>query len=291
LVRLPNPTPVFLPCSGTDTDDARERRPNAELVQPEPPLAFAAVVRPLLAFLARWRPDVQLLLTAPLRFADGLERPALDEAAVANLAHAADDLLRHLQPVFPYLRDARRPLTSATGLIAGGICAHAAQRSPWASLAGQRLASSARPYPEPQPIEVARLREEFNLGVLVTTAGGVQLDDERTPCRAFAQSAEVVRFIGWLRRQLTELGNQLVFSVDPRDPRPELALRQFFTRLHQAGALQGRTSEEAYTLEVSQPGEGQVVFTILIAPAFPIDRITLTLLADQGRWSVEVDDG
>ena len=101
------------------------------------PLLFLVA---LMIVLARWRPDVQLLLTAPLRFVDGLERPALDEAAVANLAQAADDLLRHLQPVFPYLRDARRPLTSATGLIAGGICANAAQRSPWASLAGHRLA-------------------------------------------------------------------------------------------------------------------------------------------------------
>ena len=95
-----------------------------------------------------------------------------------------------------------------------------------------------------------------------------------------------MRFVGWLRRQLIELGNDLVFSVDPHDPRPELALRHFFTRLHQAGALRGRTSEEAFSLEVTQPGEGQDIFTILIAPAFPIDRITLTLVADRGQWSV-----
>ena len=288
-MQLPNPEPLFLPCadnSGDHNDPPQERRSASDMLTAPQPLPFTLIARHLLTFLARWRTDMQLLLTAPLHFSDGLERPALDHAAVSAIGDADDTLLRHLQPLFPYLRDTRHSLSSATGLIAGAICASAAQISPWASIAGKRLACNARPYPEQRPLEIARLREEFNLGVIIPAAGGVVLDDERTPCQTFQLSAEIVRFVGWLRRQLNELGNDLVFSVDPHDPRPELALRHFFTRLHQAGALRGRTSEEAFSLEVTQPGEGQVIFTILIAPAFPIDRITLTLVADRGQWSV-----
>ena len=60
------------------------------------------------------------------------------------------------------------------------------------------------------------------------------------------RSAELMRFMGWLRRELRALGERLLFDTDPRDPRPELALRSFFGRLHEAGALRGAQPEHAH---------------------------------------------
>jgi hypothetical protein len=98
-----------------------------------------------------------------------------------------------------------------------------------------------------------------------------------------------MRFLGWLRRELQALGEQLVFSVDPRDPRPGMLLGDFLDRLHRLGALRGRLPEQAYRLAQRQEGESTLVFDIEIAPAYPIDRIRLTFVHDRHAGGARVE--
>ena len=131
-------------------------------------------------------------------------------------------------------------------------------------------------------------------------SGTLQLDDERLVVPAlhpedyayannrerFAgfRSAEVMRLLGYLQRQLNALGDQLVFNIDYRDPRPRLLLERFFRHLQQQGALRGATAEEAFRIREISSREGAMIYEIMIAPAFPIDRIQLTFTNVEGQW-------
>lgn len=316
-MRLDNPEAVFLPC-GTEVDDThRERRHSRELPPAEAPLSPAELVPPILRALARLRPDMQCLLTLPLdqRPQDELPSPArgfLEHVArivgaagaepgsdAANAPHAElAGKLRHLQLLWPYLRGEDRPLASACGLIAGMQAGVSLRQGPWRSIAGRPLPGRALPWPPPTQQRAAALRESPGATVVLTRAGRLQVDDEAlcAPCLPVAdlrsmtkaqrelehwRSAELMRFMGWLRRELRALGERLLFDTDPRDPRPELALRSFFGRLHEAGALRGAQPEHAYRIRELPTVDSAIAFEIEVAPAYPIDRLRLTFLHDR----------
>jgi len=49
--------------------------------------------------------------------------------------------------------------------------------------------------------------------------------------------------------------------------------------------------EDAYRVTESQPGEGMMLFEIMVAPALPIDRLFLTFTNLDGEWQAEVAGG
>ncbi|NMF90555.1 hypothetical protein [Aromatoleum petrolei] len=316
-VRLDNPEAVFLPC-GTEIDDThRERRRSDEMLGADAPLEPIDIVPPIIRTLARLRPDMQCLLTLPLdqRPRDELPAPARD--FLAHLALIAGEIgseagggaavsphaelagkLRHLQLLWPYLRSEESPLASPCGLVAGMQARVSQRHGVWRSIAGRPLPTAALPWPPVTQQQATALREVPGVTVLLTRAGKLQVDDEAlcAPCLPAAdlrsmtaaqraqehwRSAEVMRFMGWLRRGLQALGEQLLFDADPRDPRPELALRAFFERLHEAGALRGARPESAYRIREIPSAESTIAFEIEIAPAYPIDRLRLTFLHDR----------
>jgi hypothetical protein len=143
---------------------------------------------------------------------------------------------------------------------------------------------------------------------LVARDGRAWLDDESLPVPVLPQadlsrmtradrergdwrSAEIQRFVGWVRRELRDLGERLVFDVDPDDPRPQQALHAFCARLHQAGALRGRRPEDAFRIRRLVTGEvpdSAIGFELELAPAYPIDRITLSFLHDRADGTLQV---
>lgn len=312
-VRLENPEAVFLPC-GTEIDDShRERRQSSEMPAAEATPGPIDIVPPILRTLARLRPDMQCLLTLPLdqRPKDELPAPARDflehigriaegigkEAGEDGSSELAGKL-RHLQLLWPYLRSAEHPLASPCGLVAGMQARVSQRHGVWRSIAGRPLPDAALPWPPVTQQQATALREAPGVTVLLARAGRLQVDDEAlcAPCLPAAdlrrmtparraqehwRSAEVMRFMGWLRRGLRSLGEQLLFDTDPRDPRPELALRAFFERLHEAGALRGARPESAYRIRAIPAPESTIAFEIEIAPAYPIDRLRLTFLHDR----------
>ncbi|AKU14547.1 hypothetical protein AzCIB_4661 [Azoarcus sp. CIB] len=316
-VRLENPEAVFLPC-GTEIDDThRERRRSQEMPPVEASLDPIDIVPPILRTLARLRPDMQCLLTLPLDQRPKDELPAPSREFIEHIARIAGEIgseagggatvaphaelaekLRHLQLLWPYLRSEEHPLASPSGLVAGMQARVSQRHGVWRSIAGRPLPGAALPWPPVTQQQATALREVPGVTVLLTRGGKLQVDDEAlcAPCLPAAdlrrmsaaqraqehwRSAEVMRFMGWLRRGLQALGEQLVFDADPRDPRPELALRAFFERLHEAGALRGARPESAYRIREIPAAESTIAFEIEIAPAYPIDRLRLTFLHDR----------
>jgi len=229
-------------------------------------------------------------------------------SALARAEHPAPALSR-IQLLFPYLRGPDRPLASPVGLIAGLQAQVSAELGTWRSIAGRPLPGTARPYPEQTQQQATALRAQPGVGVLVRHRGAVMLDDERLAApvpsaRAFIargsaardaehyRSGEVARFLGWLRRELTRVGEALLFDVDPADPRPGIALTGLFTQLHQAGALRGRLPEQAFRVQQRAAPASVLAFDIEIAPSFPIDRIRLTFAQNRHAegGSVEIAD-
>jgi hypothetical protein len=316
-VRLENPNPQFLPC-GTDTDDDhRERRYPSELVTMPDPRPVEEVLRGILQYTARHRPDIQTLLTLPLMYSGEIDSPVVDQHALNQIATIRDSdsghQLRYMQFLFPYLRGPRFALRSPVGLIAGKQAAVTRAKGPWHSIGAQPLLSEGLPYPRLSIAQMLRLREEPGVGVLQVRTGfagrsQLSLDDERLVVPALPPSdyagaenrhrfdgfraAEIMRFLGFLRRQLQALGEHLVFNVDLNDPRPRLLLEQFFRRLYNQGALRGKVPEDAYQIyQPRQTQEGVIQFDIQIAPAFPIDRLFLTFINTNGEWRMEVNGG
>lgn len=318
-VRLDNPRPEFLPCGPQFDDTHRERRHSKEIPDADALFAPRQLVPQIARALDRLRPDLQCLLALPFDNTRGSESP---RPAADFLAHLADIVdpdgphaalaarLRHVQFLYPYLRGADRRLGSPSGLIAGMQAEVSQLRGPWRSVAGRPLPGRALPYPVVGQQLATALRQTPGIGVLLNQKGRGELDDERLvvaslPAHlldylpqagrrgAHLRSGEIMRFLGWLRRELQSLGEQLVFSVDPRDPRPGMLLRDFFDRLHRLGALRGRLPEQAYRLAQRQDGEATLIFDIEIAPAYPIDLIRLTFVHDRhsGGARVELSDG
>lgn len=311
-VRLPNPEPVFLPLGTATDDDHRERRSADELPRPDALAEPGAVLAPMLHALARRRPDLLLLMSVPFAPLPATAREELPSPAPAWLAlgrpdgpaaAGLGDARRQVQLLYPYLRDAQRPLISASGLVAGAQARVAQRFGPWRSVAERPLPGTALPWP-PVATQQAAAWRAAGLSVLLQRNGRLRLDDEALPApvlpqadlealpradreRADWHSAEVQRFMGYVRRELQALGERLLFDVDPGDPRPAEALRAFFARLHEAGALRGARPEQAFRIR-ALPGTGAsaestLAFEIEIAPAFPIDVIRITFVHDRAE--------
>ncbi len=309
-VRLDNPQPAFMPCAEFIGDDHRERRNDDEMALddlPEP-LGLHQVLQNILPWLNRYRPDIQCLLTLPLAYLEQSDSPGADGAALDLLNQMRNSdkapLLRQTQYLFPYLRGKGRPLLSPVGIVAGRQSLIAREQGPWRSVAGMPLHSDNLPYPRLTRAGVVRLRDAPGLSVLERRNGQVELDDERLCVPALPaadyrnasdlqrfdgyRSAEVMRLLGFLRRQLTRFGEQLVFSADVHDPRPRLILDRFLRNLWQRGALRGKVAEDAFTLRQIPAGESTLLIEIEIAPALPIDRLRLTFTNSGTDWQTEV---
>ncbi len=313
-VRLENPDPRFLPCGTETDDDHRERRYPSELNAMPEPLPVEQLLRGILQYIGRHRPDVQCLLTLPLSYSGAAGSPVVARRGLERIkavrSSASGHLLRHVQFLFPYLRGPGFALRSPVGIIAGKQAAVARFRGPWHSIGAQPLLSDGLPYPPLALGEALALREEPGVGVLVLrtgpgTSSRLSLDDERLAVPALPpadyagaeagrfdgfRAAAIMRFLGFLRRRLQALGEQLVFDVGAGDPRPRLLLERFFRRLYEQGALRGRLPEEAFQIRQSEPAEGVLRFDIQVAPAFPIDRLFLTFVNADGEWQMEVSN-
>lgn len=286
--------PEFQPCGRGDAPSFQARRGPME----DPAPSADVVLTRVATLLARFRPDMQWLHLLPIAARLGTEvlglpstslAPSIAPAAMSGLARLAADpqLARAVQPLWPCLREPGGGLRSPVGLIAGAIAASARTSGVWRSIAGQRLPAVARPFPAIDALGAAELREAHHVGVLTTPTGLLELDDERCASAACAHSAEVARFIGWIRRRLQRLGERLVFVADPRDPAVLLTVEHDLDRLHRAGALAGGPGRPAYRVQRGRGGPGELVIDIELRPTLPIDLIRVTLAGREGRWAVE----
>jgi len=306
-LRLANPQPAFIPCTSAIGDNHRERRHSEELMDSQPPQSLIHVLQQILTAINEYRPDMQCLYTMPLDYSETSGSPEISQQAVTLLEQASGQsgahLLRQAQLLFPYLRNSKYSLYSPTGVVAGTICRSALKRGIWRSIAEHPFITDGTPYPAVSQQQKPMLREKPGIGILYQNNGKVTLDDERITVPALhkddyrpndsrpriksLRSAEVVRFIGYLKRQLKTMGETLIFDIDYRDPRPRLLLDNFFVRLHERGALRGNRPQDGYKIHQYYPQEGVIAIDIEIAPAYPIDKLVLTFVNRNGDWYTE----
>lgn len=308
--RLPNPAPSFVPCSADIDDGHREISISGERPEPFEPEGIVNLLRRMLSFTAQHRPDIQVLFSLPLAAPEHSSSVALGRAFanvdfIAQIEQARQakgaHLLRQIQFVFPYIRHQQYPLYSSVGVLSGTISRSSRERGSWRSIAAQALTIDGQLYPYVNQQQKLALRESPGVGVLVQREQAVVLEDERIVVPALHRndysahgtnnsrlanlhSGEVVRFIGYILRSLKQFGEKLVFDVDYGDSRPILLLEKFFTALYEAGALRGELPEEAFSLQQHSTQEGHIEVDIVIAPAYPIDRIELSLINRDGQW-------
>lgn len=294
--------PVFLPCSHEEESDSRKRAEEPLLF--DEPWETKTVVAHIIEPIHRYRPDMQCLWTLGMEYENSRQMPGLSNDALTDLEAIRKDSiyghgLHRIQFLFPYLRS-REQLYSATGLLAGRIASKSIRSGTWRSIAGTALPSNSLPYPEINHRYAAKLRDTYGLGLIIHHGGRIYLDDERlaspyTPKYGQAlrddsaqRSGEFVRFMGYLQRQLRRLGENVLFSLDPRDPRLRLLLEQFFSRLYELGALRGVSHQRAYSIEQVRADENILMYEIQIAPAFPIDQIRLSFSHQLGENSINL---
>ncbi len=308
--RLANPKPRFVPVGAPPPDPIAgdEKRSKDEMAKAHAPapLALSEWVAPALDFLARWRPDVQFLCTLPIEGRSHGQLPGLatrgrdflvqlrdaagHDALPRDLADLRDRRLARLVPLFPFLRGPRFRMQSPAGLVAGAIAARADADGPWRSIAAQPLSTDAVPWPPVAGSDVADLRDE-GIGVLLHERGAVRLDDERTAAVDDLYSSEVVRFVGWLHRELERFGLAFVFAPENEEVGVRLSLDQFFSELFRRGALTGATASDAFEIRPLPRREATIGFEIEFQPSLPIDRLVLSFVNDQGRWLVGAAHG
>ena len=296
----PKLEPGFLPCD----EDLPAETPTVLVTsdEPSPPIAFARVLSGIAESGRRLRPDLHFLLTVPLAPEGVVDRgyPAPSaEALVASdslRGHLAEAGLAQIQLLYPYLRSPDRPLASPVGIIAGRMVASTVRNGAWASIAGRPLSRLQQAYPPQTPQQIRALRDEHGIGVLGSDNSVLELDDERLArpsflTRSAVGSGEVARFLGWLRRELRQFGERLIFVTDPDDPRPAMALDALFRKLYASGALAGRVPEESFSIHQRSNGEGSLIFEIGINAALPIDRIHITFAEDRLDFGIANREG
>jgi hypothetical protein len=301
--RLPNASIEFHPCSRNLDDDHRERRYSEEMPPAPKDLRAVQRIRRIAGRLQAWRPDLQWLLALDADAENGqaLPRPRPDLLAWLNGADAqANPALAQVQFLFPMVYGIRRPLSSPGGLVCGHVVHRTSRDGVWRSVAGTPLSERLRPWPELDRTQRARLREAPGLGVLYRFGAFLQLDDERLVAPAFCdhagtacRSGELVRFVGWLRRSLRRLGEEMVFTLDGRDPVVANMLDAFLNGLHRKGALRGVSPQDAFRITRLSNLPELIEYRIEIAPSFPVDALVVTFShqrdadAPRTQWEVK----
>lgn len=296
-LRIENPVPAFLPC-GTNTDDGVKERNEVFREQLDISEQFIANLQRIMRVVSRYRPDINVVMAFPYdKNMDG-EVPKVSETSASQLAawqnHYENDSLRHVQLTYPFLIDVDGNLSSPCGILAAKMLSSSTHKGSWRSIAGIDLTSLKNPFPTLSSKEASRLREGKGLAVLCVINGKLQLDDERLPVayvkdQAATNSGELARFMGWLRRSLEKLGLDLLFESQATALKSEILLRQFFGRLYELGALNGKKAEDAFRVSSRTDGDSGVIVDIEIASALAIDRLVLDFRLESSgiqQWEV-----
>jgi uncharacterized protein len=244
-------------------------------------------------------------LAWPLAIVSERDLPAagqsmLDEAQLGSAA---------LQLAWPWIetpiaRTMPEGVAGADGALAGVLARNALARGAFRSAAGLELTTVTRTLPSLARGDVERGLPDGRadwLGDRLCLVGGrpggfVLMSDATMAADRARRAGGVARLIGIVMRAARWLGQDLLFEAS--GPllwtRVRRELDEFLTGLWQLGALDGAAPAKAFTVRcdastMSQADldAGRVVATIELAPAQPVERITVTLALNDGGTGLE----
>lgn len=232
-----------------------------------------------------------------LRFLEGSE-------ALFALSRAPEDrssaglVSRVVQLVYPWMRTLGavalpEQLESPEGTLMGLLARNALVQGTYRSAATLPLTDVVELVPalsrsqqyQPSPQNKKSLIERVSL--FGPTPNGLQLlSDVTTSLSEPVRPASVHRLIGVILRAAQRLGETLVFEASGPLLWSRLteSLRGLMESLFDAGALRGRSTDEAFSVKCDRTtmtqadiDNGRVIARLEFAPALPVERITVTL--------------
>jgi hypothetical protein len=303
---IPPLIPSPLPEAFVDCGDAEPSFQDWQGPRLEAPRCDAAGVRDwgtailaVVAFLRRWRREVQLVAALPLPVEGGDARDAL----VPSLASG------FFQAVYPWVRtplSQQLPggLEAPEGVLAGVLARNALSRGGFRAAAGlalgdvvavepvltraQRLAPLASAAAEGSSAPTFQDRVSL-LGP--SSSGPRLLSDVTTSLDPTWRLASVHRLMTALVRAARSLGELHTFEVSGEALWGLLRdnLETMLTALWQNGALAGGSAAEAFsvrcdrsTMSEQDLDSGRVVAEVVFLPALPIEEISVQLAMDEG---------
>ncbi len=282
--------------------------------------AWARATRHILDTLGRptgpgHRRDVMLVGAAPLPSTEsgydkGEERNPLlvlerDSAAI-NKQSLLDSSLAgsaRLQLAYPWIRTTQslgqpESLQSPEGVLAGMMARMAMQKGAFHSIAGQKPLSVAGIVPELTAAELASGSSGSvdswlgdRLSLIGRRYGEITLLSDATCAASRAwQVGGVSRLMGIILRGARHLGQDLMF--EPSGPhiwaRLEATFRQFMESLRSRNAFAGSRPADCYdvrcdrtTMSQNDIDNGRIIATVSFSPAYPVERITVSLALTQ----------
>jgi phage tail sheath protein FI len=267
------------------------------------------------------RRDVMLVASLPLPSFEPGAVPAqaevwplaiLDEIGTPSPSGRLNDAVyignARLQLAWPWVETSastRLPegVEGAEGAVLGAIARTSLSVGAFRSAAGTQLPDVQRLLPEPG---IGALRRGLPDGradwmgdcltiVSKRPAGFALFSDATMSTSPTWRSAGVSRLMGIILRAARFLGQDQLFQ--PSGPSMWNAVRRdfesFFERLRQAGAVDGATIDEAYTVRCdrstmtqSDIDSGRVIVVISFTAAQPVERITVTLALGQSNSQI-----
>jgi hypothetical protein len=210
--------------------------------------------------------------------------PPLDQSENAALAHGA---LYHPWPTV--LLDGGPELRRIVpdGAAAGVIAGRARERGAWIAPAGDPLRDVVALEPALERARALELLEAHLNTLTQEPAGFVCLAEETLSLDDDQREINVRRLLDLLRRLALLHGPEYVFAIN--DARLRRRVQRGFERvltvLHARGALAGRTTAEAFRVDVSAPqgGDlGRLIVELRVAPSLPMRFLTIRLVHGAG---------
>lgn len=315
--------PQFLECSQPDPRPPLaipHRAPLAPRLDAAHFERWQVVVRAAIAWLARHRSDVQLLVALPLWDAGA---PGESDPLVAGLgtrlrAWSLGGLASaRLQLAYPWVRcdtslDRPSSLAPADGILAGLIA-----RSTLAGGAFQPATQSApagivslAPALSPHAVRVPRAVDmgggrnlELSLmqrvSLIAPTPGGFRvISDVTTAPEPGYRQAGVARLLGLLRRAFQRIGETVVFESS--GPRTWRRLRERVVDLLEALRAEGAFADgrnpyavrcDRTTMTQNDIDGGRVIAHVEVTPAQTVEHITVVLQVEGSGGGASVRDG
>lgn len=257
--------------------------------------AWARVLAALTRFVRERAREVQIVASLPLPQED-VRRDFAERVTNTLFAAGSGAASAFVQVGYPWLRAtvaSRVPggIDPPEGVIAGMLAAQALTRGAAFTIAGRFATGVVDLEPKPAQSWIGEGALAERVSMFVQTVRGVQLfSDVTTSAGLVYRPASVNRLMAQVVRSARNYGISATFEpLSMATWRAlERSLAAFLNSLYNAGALRGRSADDAYrvrcdrsTMTQNDIDQGRLIATVSFQPSLPVERIVVDLAVDE----------